>query len=76
MSGWIDIKKEMPPEGKNVVIVYDCCGEPEIDIMMRKPVRLLGNQHENAFIGTRGFLTDDVTHWMKLGPLPDMYKKP
>lgn len=77
MSEWIDINDELPPEGEDVLIIYDCCGEPDIDIMKRhayRDERRPDIQYENAFMGNRGFLTDDVTHWMKIKPLPAEYQ--
>jgi len=74
---WIDMDDRMPPVGEDVIIIYDCCGEPDIDIMKRQPYKDdidLHIEYENAFINKRGFLTGDVTHWMPLNPLPKMYK--
>jgi len=64
---WIDMKDSMPAEGEYVIIIYDCCGEPDIDIMKR-----VGEK--NSFTGPRGFLCGDVTHWKPLNPLPKMYE--
>jgi len=66
---WIDINERMPPEDEDVLIVYDCCGEPDIDIMKRSAV----DGYDNHFRNKRGFLTGDVTHWMPIYPLPHVY---
>ena len=70
---WIDINKKMPPEGEEVVIVFDACGEPSIDIMRRSTIQIRGHEYQNHFESKRGFLTGDVTHWMPLYPLPEFY---
>jgi len=74
-SNWIDITKQLPPEGESVIIIYDCCGEPNIDIMKRSTIKIHEHTYENHFENSRGFLTEDVTHWIPLKPLPKMYQE-
>ena len=77
MNNWVDINDEMPKEGVDVLIIYDCCGTPDIDIMQRQAWHdEKHNIHcENSFVGKRGFLSGDVTHWMPIYPLPDQYNE-
>jgi hypothetical protein len=75
-SKWISVKDRLPEEGVPVLIVYDCCGEPDIDVMKRYHGQTIYESGEvfdypNHFRGPRGFLTDDVTHWMPLPEPPD-----
>lgn len=67
---WINIEDRLPEEGQRVIIYFKMTG---IDIMKYHDLegtedRIMG---KNLFTG-RGFLTDDVTHWMPLPEPPDV----
>ena len=69
MGEWIDVKKELPPQGKEVIIVSS----------LRKVTsgwrRSLGEDYTGraARWHTGIYPTNDVTHWM---PLPAPPKEP
>jgi len=69
MMDWIDINERTPEDGQVVLTYFGELTDP-IEISIYK--NLEGTDDEifgkNLFRNHRGWLTDDVTHWM---PLPD-----
>lgn len=76
MSEWIDIKDREPEEGQEVIYFFDVCGvfrgkfardymdDPEVwGEEIAAEAREKG-WYMQTFYGERGFLGDDVTHWM------------
>ena len=63
---WIDVKDRLPEEGQEVIYYFEYTGI-SIGIFKRQYIREFDHTF-NCFSGSRGFLCDDVTHWM---PLPE-----
>lgn len=63
VGNWIKIKDKIPAEKQKVITYFDITG---IDVMTYH--NLDGTEDEefgtHMFTSPRGFLTDDVTHWM------------
>ena len=61
--GWISMEDRKPEEGQAVWYYFEVVGV--------HPGRYYKTDDGDTFVGVRGFLTDDVTHWMPLvHPLP------
>ncbi len=68
MGEWTRRDEGKPPVGTEVLAVVDIHGRPQYDIVYRLKK---GGYWSREWDG----LTDDqVTHWMKLAPLPDDVK--
>lgn len=65
MAEWINIDDETPKEGQRVIYYFEPLGS-----FFGKYTK--GEDGENIFYSSYGFLTDDVTFWF---PFPDPPKK-
>lgn len=63
VGDWIKIKDKIPAEKQKVITYFDVCG---IDVMTYHNLRDTEDEEfgDNMFTSPRGFLTDDVTHWL------------
>lgn len=68
---WIEIKDQLPDEGQDIIYYFDICGVNRGKFTQQPcAVELYGESDnkvpyaENCFYGAKGWLTDDVTHWM------------
>lgn len=69
--GWISMKDKKPMEGQKVIYYFSICG---INIGKYNHIKATEDDPEDydCFMGTAGFLCNDVTHWM---PLPEPPKE-
>lgn len=68
MCDWIEINKEQPEEGEEVLTFFKPTG-----IAIMKYTRLVKKfawTGRDYFSGSSGFLTDNVTHWIRLPKEP------
>lgn len=64
MSEWISVEDRLPDQGQPVIYWFSLLG-----VFAGKFERLNGT---NLFSGERGFLGDEVTHWMPLPEPPEV----
>jgi len=70
IAAWIKITDKTPAEGQAVIYYFDMCGTYRgkyTEIEYPAECGLDENGHTfkgHQFYGDKGFLTDDVTHWM------------
>lgn len=63
---WINMKDRKPENGQEVLYYFDICG-----VNYGKYSRVWEEDEQrfyDCFYGSKGFLCDDVTHWM---PMPE-----
>ncbi len=62
MNKWIKVKDKVPKDGQKVIYYFEYTG-----ISVGRYEKIKGKDAKygtNCFYSKRGFLTDDVTHWM------------
>lgn len=66
VNSWISVEDRLPEDGQQVLTFFEITG-----VEIAKYQNLKGTKDEifghNCFYNGKGYLTDDVTHWM---PLP------
>jgi len=69
---WIKIEDAQPKDGEVVITYFKYNHITGIEVALYK--NLKGTENEifghHCFTNKSGYLTDDVTHWMPLPPLP------
>jgi hypothetical protein len=73
-NGWVDIFEEKPKEGQKVLTYFDVFDKIEI---AEYSIEKIGHDDEvltlDCFSNDRGFLCDDIYHWMHLPEKPKGY---